>query len=65
MRNHVRMQVARSAEAQPEETDPAKASSENLRLLGQNHPPSQRLTLQHLFVLADVNCAILVSILMC
>ena len=47
MRNYVRMKVARSAEAQPEETDPAKASSENLKLLGQNHPPSQRSTLQH------------------
>ena len=59
------MKVARSAEAQPEETDPAKASSENLRLLGQNHPSSQRSTLQHWFVPADVNWAILVCILMC
>ena len=44
MRNYVRMRVARSAEAQPEETDPAKASSDNLKLHGQNHPSSQGLT---------------------
>ena len=50
MRNYVRMKVARSAEAQPEETDLAKASSENLRLLRQNHPLSQCSTLQHSFV---------------
>ena len=46
-RNEVRIKVARSAEAQPEETDPAKAASVNLKLLGQNDPPSRRLTSQH------------------
>ena len=51
----MRMQVARSAEAQPEETDPAKASSENLRLHGQNHPSSQDLTSRTLFVPVEVN----------
>ena len=35
MRDNVMMKVARSAEAQPEETDPAKAPSVNLKLLGQ------------------------------
>ena len=46
-RNEVRIKVARSAEAQPEETDPAKAPSVNLKLLGQNDPPSRRLTSPH------------------
>ena len=46
-RNEVRIKVARSAEAQPEETDPAKAASVNLKLLGQNDPPSRRLTSPH------------------
>ena len=50
MRNHVRRLVARSAEAQPEETDPAKASSDNLKLHGQNPSIITRLNLTH-FVL--------------
>ena len=56
------MKVARSAEAQPEETDPAKASSDNLKLHGQNHPLSQGLTSHTLcFVPFDVNCAIVAA----
>ena len=43
----MRTKVVRSAEAQPEETDPADAPSENLKLLWRSHPPSQRSTLQH------------------
>ena len=64
-RNEVRIKVARSAEAQPEETDPAKAPSVNLKLLGQNDPPPRRLTRHTLFVPVDVNCAILGCIMMC
>ena len=43
----MRIKVARSAEAQPEETDPAKAASVNLKLLGQNDPPSRHLASPH------------------
>ena len=58
----MRMQVARSAEAQPEETDPAKASSENAKLHGQKHPLPQGLTSHTLcFVPSDVNCAIVAA----
>ena len=63
MRNYVRMKVARSAEAQPEETDPAKASSDNLKLHGQN-PSIYHKAPPHTFCFVpfDVNCATLLQL---
>ena len=56
------MQVARSAEAQPEETDPAKASSDNLKLHGQNPSIYHKAPPHTLcFVPSDVNCATIVA----